>query len=124
RGHGAMRMPMAALVLAAGFLVPGRAAAVESVSIGSKAFPESWILGEALASLARSAGALAEHRANLGGTEIVFEALRRGSVDLYPEYTGTISQVLLKSEGQPTIEEMRDSLERNGIGISPPLGFN
>ncbi|MEP7027046.1 MAG: glycine betaine ABC transporter substrate-binding protein, partial [Candidatus Eisenbacteria bacterium] len=65
-----------------------------AVTVGSKAFPESWILGEALTTLARRAGAAeAAHRSNLGGTEIVYQALRSGAIDAYPEYTGTIAEV-------------------------------
>ena len=94
------------------------------VTIGSKAFPESWILGEAAASLARRAGAEADHRRNLGGTEIVYDALRSGSIDVYPEYTGTISEVMLHAPGRLSLAEMRDSLYAQGIGISEPLGFN
>src|SRR5205814_156986 len=64
-----------ALVLALP-LVAGTAA---SVTIGSKAFPESWVLGEALATAMREDGVTGvTHRNNLGGTEIVFEALRSG----------------------------------------------
>ena len=71
------------------------AAAGERVVVGSKAFPESWILGEAATLLAHEAGAEAEHRENLGATEITYAALTSGSIDAYPEYTGTIREVLL-----------------------------
>src|SRR5262249_5158725 len=98
--------------------------AAERVTVGSKAFPESWILGEAATTLARRAGAQAKHRPGLGGTEIVYDALRSGSVDVYPEYTGTISEVMLHAHGRPSLAEMRDSLRARGIGVSEPLGFN
>jgi osmoprotectant transport system permease protein len=95
------------------------------VAIGSKAFPESWILGEALADLARSTGTVTvEHRSNLGGTEIVYQALRKGSIDVYPEYTGTVAEVLMKAPGRPSLAEMRAFLARQGIGMSDTLGFN
>lgn len=92
--------------------------------VGSKAFPESWILGEAVASLARETGAAVTHRQNLGGTEIVYEALRTGAIDLYPEYTGTIAEVILKTTGRPSLDQMREALRPQGIAISDPLGFN
>lgn len=110
----------------AAYLVAGHppvAAAAERVTLGSKAFPESWILGEALAQLARSAGATAVHRSNLGGTEIVYQALRSGAIDAYPEYTGTIAEVIVKSRGAEA-SALRDSLRPLGIGVTPPLGFN
>jgi len=95
------------------------------VTVGSKAFPESWILGEALADRMRAEGVKeVEHRENLGGTEIVYQALHGGSIDVYPEYTGTILQVLLHASPTLTPAEMRTALAREGIGMSDPLGFN
>src|SRR6185503_14268978 len=77
-----------AAILVAIAILPQDAA---GFTVGSKAFPESWILGEALARSARAAGvSVVYHRSNLGGTEIVYEALRGGAIDLYPEYTGTV----------------------------------
>jgi osmoprotectant transport system permease protein len=50
---------------------------------------------------AQKAGASAEHKPGLGNTGIVFAALKAGSIDLYPEYTGTIAKEILKLEGSP-----------------------
>ena len=95
------------------------------VTIGSKAFPESWVLGDALAQLSRQTGtADVEHRKNLGGTEIVYQALQSGGIDVYPEYTGTIAEVLMKSTGRPSLFGMRAFLKPRGIGVSDGLGFN
>ncbi|MBW3624250.1 MAG: ABC transporter permease subunit, partial [Armatimonadetes bacterium] len=95
------------------------------VTLGSKAFPESWILGEALKQLAEAASpARIVHRSNLGGTEIVYQALRSGDIDVYPEYTGTVAEVLMKAPGRPTMDEMRAFLEKQGIGMTDTLGFN
>jgi osmoprotectant transport system permease protein len=97
----------------------------KTVVIGSKAFPESWILGDALTALAQQTGTVdAVHRSNLGGTEIVYKALLSGSIDIYPEYTGTIDEVLMKSSGRPTKAQMRAFLREQGIGMSDSLGFN
>jgi osmoprotectant transport system permease protein len=96
----------------------------EHVVVGSKAFPESWILGEAASMLARTAGAEADHRQNLGATEITYAALRSGAIDVYPEYTGTIREVLLHGAGGSSLESLRSELARNGIGMSDPLGFD
>src|SRR5437763_1496166 len=104
------------------FARPVRAA--QTVVVGSKAFAESWVLGEAISDLARQGGADAVHRSNLGGTQIVYTALRNGSIDVYPEYTGTISEVILKSAGRPSFTEMRAALARDGVGMSDSLGFN
>ena len=65
------------LLLLSWSALPGAAAAAERVVVGSKAFPESWILGELLAGRARQAGASpVEHRSNLGGTEINDDEVR------------------------------------------------
>jgi osmoprotectant transport system permease protein len=99
-------------------------AADDRVTVGSKAFGESWILGEAATFALQRAGLHAEHKRNLGGTQIAYEALRSGDIDLYPEYTGTIQEVILHSAQPLTLEEMRAQLRPQGIDISAPLGFD
>ena len=114
-------------VFAAGLaavLWTGGAQATETVTVGSKAFPESWVLGEAVAVLAREAGADARHRQNLGATEITYAALSSGAIDVYPEYTGTIREVLLKGAHADSLGAMREALARSGVGMSEPLGFD
>jgi osmoprotectant transport system permease protein len=60
------------------------------VVIGSKIFAEQYVLAEILADLVETYTSLSVKLATgLGGTKICFEALRRGEIDLYPEYTGT-----------------------------------
>jgi osmoprotectant transport system permease protein len=114
-------LPVLALALAAALA----GAAEARVTVGSKAFPESWVLGEALAQTMRAAGVSGVmHRSNLGGTQIVFQALRSGDVDVYPEYTGTIDEVILHSPRALPLEEMRARLAREGLGVSAPLGFD
>jgi osmoprotectant transport system substrate-binding protein/osmoprotectant transport system permease protein len=107
-------------------LAPAHARGAQSaVVVGSKAFPESWILAEALARTMRLDGiASAGHRHNLGGTEIVAQALRSGAVDVYPEYTGTIQEVLLHRSGTVGADSMRAALAGLGLGMSDPIGFN
>jgi osmoprotectant transport system permease protein len=113
------------LVLGSALLLPARAETKPRVRIGSKAFAESWVLGEALAVLARQAGeAEVEHSSNLGGTDIVYAALKSGQVDVYPEYTGTIGEAILKTGGRPSPVEMRAALAKQGLGVSDSLGFN
>ena len=65
------------------------------VRIGSKTFTESVILGEMAAGLVQQAGARPEHRQGLGGTRILWDALLSGAIDLYPEYTGTLTHEIL-----------------------------
>ena len=64
------------LLVAALALIAAGSSAGATVTVGSKAFPESWVLAEALAQVIRSEGAPdVRHRIDLGGTEIVFQAL-------------------------------------------------
>jgi osmoprotectant transport system permease protein len=93
--------------------------------LGSKRFTESYILAEIAAALAREAGeAEISHQQGLGGTAIVYRALEQGSIDLYPEYTGTIAEAILKTPGLADLETLRRGLAPKGIGIGDPLGFN
>jgi osmoprotectant transport system permease protein len=111
------------LVVAVVLCVMARTARAEPrVTVGSKAFAESWILGEALAELARPVASV-EHRRNLGGTEVVWRALLAGSIDAYSDYTGTISEVILGADGGVPVEAMRVALAEHGVGMSAPLGF-
>jgi osmoprotectant transport system permease protein len=123
RGLGFAPMLVSVLVLFA-----STARAAERVVVGSKAFPESWILGEAAKLLAGQSGANAEHAKNLGGTEISYAALESGQVDLYPEYTGTIAEVILHDPALATrlsdLTALREALAPRGLTVSDPLGFN
>lgn len=71
-------------------LGPHRRGGSADVVIGSKTFAEQYILAEIFADLIESRTPLTVAlKTGLGGTKICFEALRRGEIDLYPEYTGT-----------------------------------
>jgi len=94
------------------------------VTVASKTFTESVILGEIAAQMARSTGAQVTHKSQLGGTRLVFNALVRGEVDAYPEYTGTIGEEILARSGAKTVDEMKRALAAQGIAMTPPLGFN
>jgi osmoprotectant transport system permease protein len=60
----------------------------------------------------------------MGGTIILWEALRGGQIDAYPEYTGTIATEILKSDSGVSLDQIRASLEKLGVGMTAPLGFN
>ena len=80
------------------------ALAAPTLNVGSKRFTESYILGEILKQTAQSAGETsATHSQGLGNTAIVLNALTTGSIDVYPEYTGTIAKEILKLDSVPSL---------------------
>ncbi|MEE8443980.1 MAG: glycine betaine ABC transporter substrate-binding protein, partial [Alphaproteobacteria bacterium] len=87
-----------ALMLIGFVLLGGGGARADGLTVGSKSFTESVILGEIMAGLARDAGIAARHRAQLGGTRILWNALKGGEIDAYPEYTGTIAREILAAD--------------------------
>ena len=93
------------------------------LKIGSKRFTESYVLGEILTQTAAAHGK-AEHRQGLGNTAIVLAALQAGSIDVYPEYIGTIDLEILKNPAPTSLAEMRAALAKIGLGVGVPLGFN
>lgn len=95
----------------------------DALVVGSKRFTESYVLGEIIAQTARAAGADAVHRQGLGNTAILFEALKAGSIDLYPDYTGTVGLELLKI-GATDVESLNRGLAPLGLAVAVPLGFN
>lgn len=98
-------------------------AQAQAVTVGSKAFTEGVVLGEVITQSLRRAGIDAAHRAGLGGTRILYEALRRGDVDAYVDYTGTVAAELLAGRHADTPEAMRAALAADGIGMTGSLGF-
>ena len=106
------------LIFISGFLY------AEPVVIGSKKFTESYVLGEIAKRRLSDAGFSADHRQGMGGTIILWEALRTGQIDVYPEYTGTIAQEILKRSEPLTFEQAANELRKAGIGMTEPLGFN
>ncbi|WP_343729102.1 glycine betaine ABC transporter substrate-binding protein [Duganella sp.] len=101
----------------------GAAVAADTLHIGSKRFPESYILGEMLAQVA-APHAQVEHLQGLGNTAIVLAALQAGRIDVYPEYLGTIDLEILKHKQPSSMAQMRKELAAMGLGVAVPLGFN
>ena len=110
------------LSCAPAFLINSCSAA--DVVVGSKKFTESYVLGEIAKRSLNDAAIPAEHRQGMGGTIILWEALRAGQIDVYPEYTGTIATEILKSASSVSLDQIRNSLEKVGVGMTAPLGFN
>lgn len=96
----------------------------DQVEVGSKKFTESVILGELATQLMASSGIKAKHRAELGGTRLLWNALLNDEIDVYPEYLGTIRQEILASEGIQSDADLPAALAAKGIVLGTRLGFN
>lgn len=97
------------------------------VSVGSKNFTESVILGELLAQTLENAGCRVERNLNMGGTFVADRALRTGSLDAYVEYSGTALTAILDHEPMSDRETLRRLVqaeyEAKGLVWGPELGF-
>ncbi|WP_427913643.1 glycine betaine ABC transporter substrate-binding protein [Ramlibacter sp. MMS24-I3-19] len=116
------RRALAAVLLAGVSLV----SAAAPVVVGSKRFTESYILGEVVRQVLVDAGTPAVHRQGLGNTAVMEQALANGSIDLYPEYTGTVVRELLQRSdaGSPSLDQLNTWLAPRGLKAGVPLGFN
>lgn len=100
------------------------------VRIGSKRFSEQFILGEMVAQVIEDRTKLRVERLfNLGGTMINHEALKRGEIDMYPEYTGTALTAIMEMETVNDPNEAydivrREYLKRFDLEWHEPFGFN
>jgi osmoprotectant transport system permease protein len=96
----------------------------QQIVVGSKRFTESYVLGEIARIALQKAGFTVEHKQGMGGTIILWQALRGGDIQLYPEYTGTIAEEILKTKQPLSTDGMRALLRQEGVGMSGELGFN
>ncbi|GAB3038547.1 ABC transporter permease/substrate-binding protein [Spirosoma pulveris] len=118
------------------YKVPTPGNRTETVVMGSKVFTEQYILAEIYRQLIEGQTQLRlVTKTGLGGTQICFDALRTGTIDFYPEYTGTGLLVVL----QPTVAILKtlpmqpDSVyqfcrtqfqQKYQLSWLKPLGFN
>lgn len=102
------------------------------IVVASKPFGESYLLAEMFAQILEADGIAVRRIQGLGSTEIVFAAVRAGSVDVYPEYTGTgLTAVLHDTLAPDLLADARAvfshvataSASRYGVRWLPPLGF-
>ena len=114
------RLTLALIILA----TATHASAATAIRVGSKSFTENYIVAEIVARIAEEVGeAPVQRRAGLGGTGIVATALESGEIDVYPEYTGTISRAILKDPSLTALPALRAKLAPHGLTMSAPLGF-
>jgi len=121
----------AAVVLVVGGVAVwlGRSTTVNEnrISIGSKDFTESALLAEIVAQMLEARGVSVERRFELGGN-LPHEALVAGTLDLYPEYTGTAYTAILQhapiTDPRAVYDQVKqDYADKFKVEVSQPLGF-
>ena len=80
------------------------------ITIGTKNFPEQFILGELYSQALRAKGFRVRLKSDVGASEIVDRALTAGSLDMYPEYTGVVLSELARDRRRPA--SARQAYER------------
>ncbi len=115
---------IAALCLVAALLLSG--CARMPVVVASKDTVQDRILGEMMALKLEARGLSVERRIGLGDSADVFQALRAGDVDVYPEYSGT-ALALLDAPPETDPDAVRARLEAPfaalGLEFLAPFGF-
>jgi glycine betaine/choline ABC-type transport system substrate-binding protein len=82
------------------------------VRVGTKNFTEGYILGEIVSQvLEQNPEINVERKFGLGGTGIVYQALINNEIDLYVDYSGTLSESILKRAELTNIVSLRAALE-------------
>lgn len=117
---------MRRLVLAA--LLALACAKPQSVVVGSKNFTESVLLGEILAQRLEQAGCTVERKLELGGTLVCDKAVMAGSLDVYPEYSGTALTAILhrsaSGDRDAVTKDVREAYRKRDLVWGPALGFD
>jgi osmoprotectant transport system permease protein len=99
----------------------------DKVVVGSKDFTESALLAEIIAQMLEARGVSVERRFELGGN-LPHDALVNGTLDLYPEYTGTAYTAILhhKPVTDPRAvyaQVKQEYSDKFHVDVSQPLGF-
>lgn len=102
----------------------------DKIVIGSKDFSENILLGEIFAQLVEAKTDIkVDRKLNLGGTFVCFEAIKKGDIDIYPDYTGTGLTAQLKmdviSDPDEAYRVVAEEFDKQfKIKWLSPLGFN
>jgi osmoprotectant transport system substrate-binding protein len=83
----------------------GPGAGKPPVTIGTKNFPEAFLLGQLYAQALEAKGFRVNLKSNVGATEIIYRALTSSTLDMYPEYTGVVTAVVGNRRQRPRDEE-------------------
>ena len=115
---------LAALVVAT--LVPSLARSPSNYIVGAKTFAEQYVLSALIAQRLQAAGLSASPREGLG-SNVIFDALVSGDIDVYVDYSGTLwANQFHHSEIEPrqqVLDELKATLAQRKVTLLGELGF-
>jgi osmoprotectant transport system permease protein len=115
---------IAALVLAT--LAPSMTRSPSSYIVGAKTFAEQYVLSALIAQRLRAAGLTATSREGLG-SNVIYDALVTGDIDVYVDYSGTLwANQFHHSDIKPRevlLAELKTILAQQKITLLGELGF-
>jgi osmoprotectant transport system substrate-binding protein len=96
--------------------------------LGTKDFPEEYILGELYAQALKAKGYPVQLKKNIGSTEIIDTALTSGKIDGYPEYLGVTVAVVAgvnkpAASAEATYDQAKEFYEGRGQTVSEQTPF-
>ena len=93
----------------------------EAVTVGSADFPESQVVAELYAGVLRDAGLTVETNAGIGAREAYAGAIKDGSVDVVPDYSGNLllfaDSEATQSSAQDIMSALPGALEAEGLSV-------
>lgn len=84
--------------------------ASDTITVGSAGFPESEILAEIYGQALEAKGITVKQKPSIGEREVYFKALKDGSIDLIPDYTGNLLSYLDPKTTATSSEEVEAAL--------------
>jgi len=98
------------------------------ITIGDKNFEEEYLLGFLYTDALQSKGYTVNLKPNISSSEIIDKSLTSGQIDMYPEYTGVIYQVIAGHTDNPiTKQQTYDTSQKfeqaRGFTLLQPTPF-
>jgi osmoprotectant transport system substrate-binding protein len=96
----------------------GSKAPTDTIVVGSANFPENVLLAEIYAEALKAKGVKVSTKLNIGSRETYIPALKDGSIDLIPEYSGVLLQYFNKTATEVSSDDVFNALK---TAIPAPL---
>ena len=104
----------------------GFAATRATYRVGAKTFTEQYVLASLIAQTLRARGLTAATREGLG-SNVIFDALKTGDIDVYVDYSGTLwANQFGHTDIRPRVElldALKADLEKSNVTLLGELGF-